>query len=199
MCVAQQQRKKVTFGSTTTTTPSFVAGPLRKNTSTSVASSSDVSSSHSTNGVSPADKDHLELSIDPLNSYHPTILPFPEKPPLMHNIKAEEDAMIVEPSVPPREPFLTNSELCFMQLPSSLPITPTPQTKHKKKSKEEEEEEAEEVEDQKKDTSSLPSNEQDFVSNITDIADGRIGKLQIYKSGKIKLKVGEYLYDVHHM
>jgi hypothetical protein len=75
--------------------------------------------------------------------------------------------------------------MCFMQLPSSLPITP-PKTE-------------EEPKQETKQESALGGSEQEFVSNLTKIPEGFLGKLIVYKSGKIKMKVGDFIYDVRDL
>jgi len=141
------------------------------------------------------------MKINPFNQSHPNTLPFisPEKKEIqqqfeeltsIENIKDELmgiDINSEERYKYPTERKVTtsiaaslfhsdeenkyegNGQLFFLQFPTQLPLTLT-------------------EEENKKD--------KDFSENLSKLPEGRIGRLFIFKSGKVKLCIGEITYDV---
>jgi hypothetical protein len=101
--------------------------------------------------------------------------------------------------------FEQQDELSLIQFPTILPIVGQ-QKGGKGKKKDGKAEEGKGNKDGKEDSKKKKGNEEEelsefglpgeFENTLTDIPEGYIGKLKIYKSGKIKLHIGDISYDV---
>jgi DNA-directed RNA polymerase III subunit RPC4 len=83
--------------------------------------------------------------------------------------------------------------LLFFQLPSSLPLPKQTQVEEPNKGSEENAEPADarsKVAREQRRPSSLAG------SGIKDLPGGHMGKILVYKSGKVKMKIGDALFDV---
>jgi hypothetical protein len=98
-------------------------------------------------------------------------------PPTQIPIQQEED--LKEESFLGSE-IMQDDELFFIQLPSALPFTPK---KPKTTSKQVHGAEFDEIWTT------------DFANTLTDLPKGHLGEMLVYKSGKMKLKLGGVLYD----
>lgn len=133
------------------------------------------------------------MNIDPLDLDHPLTLPFldpykiksmlsdkikptddetqqfdSQKTDLKENFQRTSDDLFKNEN----GDFVGEDQIFFIQLPSALPIgIPTK-------------------------TNVENSEILGFKSTISHIPSGKIGKFQIYKSGKVKLKIGDTLFDV---
>jgi len=113
------------------------------------------------------DEDNL---ISSRNPYHPISLP------------------MESPRVAKTADFKDNNSIYFFQLPSFFPFcTPKPKGEEPKVVLKKEPGTKEEL---------PPLPEEDFQNTLEFAPEGQFGTLKFYKSGKIKLQVGEYLYDV---
>jgi len=183
----REQRKKVSFGSSTSNSLSpFAAGPPQQDKHKKSSLGSVVEDNDFKNDFQSSNQTQLKknMEIDVMNPQHPILLPFPQKENIIP-IKLEGTSDNFS-RLSLDKHFLKENEICFIQLPSSLPVTPSilkPDLNKEQK-----------PESQKE--SLLGSTTQDFENNLTNIPEGYLGKIQIYKSGKIKLKIGDYLYDL---
>jgi len=81
--------------------------------------------------------------------------------------------------------FVNEENLLFFQLPTSLPFT------------------IDKKEEKEKAAVPLPTGPnpalgvQDFTSTIAGGPSGYLGKIIVYKSGKVKMKIGDFLYDIN--
>ena len=80
--------------------------------------------------------------------------------------------------------LLKEEELCLIQFPSLLPIIGTEERADKKEPK------------KVVDPSKAEDWAADFESTLSSIPDGHLGKLLVYRSGKMVLKIGQFEYEV---
>jgi hypothetical protein len=110
----------------------------------------------------------LRNQIDVENPNHPTMVPF-------ENPEDESDFI--------RHPFWGETgQVALIQIPSDLPIILEEQ-KIKDEEKEEKKEERKSVK---------PPN----PNPLSGVSDGRVGKIVVYKSGKVEWKIGDYVFEV---
>jgi len=137
--------------------------------------------------------------IDPTNKYRPTSLPH------VAGMKTEsiddddddddEPESRAEPTETPVRPtaatVFTNSEameeLFFIQLPSYLPAshankTPPKQVKSKR---------------DRPDPNASGIPQEQFERNIHNIPEGYMGKIYVYESGKVKMKLGDIWFNIN--
>jgi hypothetical protein len=126
------------------------------------------------------------VEIDPFDSNHPTIIPYSEEARIKYkqNVAREENSFGEYSD----NLFIKSNEMCLFQLPSSLPI-PLPE---KPKTEKDVKVEKEKVVVDPDEATSFENE----VKHISDLPEGKLGKLKVYKSGKVKLQIGGFLYDV---
>eukprot|EP01118_Nematostelium_gracile_P008898 TRINITY_DN2974_c0_g1_i1.p1 TRINITY_DN2974_c0_g1~~TRINITY_DN2974_c0_g1_i1.p1 ORF type:complete len:299 (-),score=62.93 TRINITY_DN2974_c0_g1_i1:139-1002(-) len=116
------------------------------------------------------------LELDPYNVDHPTTLPFTEYTAVGAEYRRRRDPYLSS--------FIKEDELCLIQLPSLLPIEEKPKEKEKEKDPKKK------VEVKSDDWAS------EFENNLLNLPEGQIGRVLIYKSGKVVWKIGDFEYEL---
>jgi DNA-directed RNA polymerase III subunit RPC4 len=117
----------------------------------------------------------LEMGIDAMNLSHPVTLPFITAK--TENIS--DDTMMIQEE---KSPHFKENELLFFQFPSIMPYLHEPPEKKEGKEK---------VVD-----SGHMKYDNGFSNTLQHIKEGKIGKMYVLKSGKVKLQIGDNMFDV---
>jgi len=146
-----------------------------------------------------------ELDIDPLNPMHPTNVPFMDP-----RVKVKDEPALVPTelddlpdisalNIEKRKPFMEEGELAFFQFPSSLPFNSSDKDQDPTANNPDINKMSNNNVLNKLSNSNINTGmvtEVNFANNMVGIPSGQIGKILIFKSGKMKLQLGEFLYDI---
>jgi len=119
----------------------------------------------------------LEMGIDAMNLNHPITLPFLTA---KSEASPEDDMMMYNEE---RKQYFKENELLFFQFPSIMPYS-------------NEAAEIKKEEKPKEGDSGHMAYDNGFSNTLQHIKEGKIGKMYVLKSGKVKLQIGDNMFEV---
>lgn len=142
-------------------------------------------------------KSNKSIEINPLNPNHPTIIPYSEEARSHYLKNLKEDNNSENIYSPNDSLFVGNKEMFLLQLPSELPINMVQSSVAKKEESSDDSDNKKSANVNNNNNNANTTNNNSNIKSISNIEEGRIGKLKLFKSGKIKLQIGSYYYDIH--